>query len=148
MSAARRSSYSSSSRRYSHSSTPNRHSHSRCCSTAEGHGIRIVYLLGAKLQKFAEMLKFQIVRPAKGGIKREGAASLWVGSPSVVFRKTRFAFYALRGIVHEHALAPEGQPHAEARKRARPGAIRIRVRQTATRTRVVARPQRDTAAPC
>ncbi len=148
MSAARRSSCSSSSRRYSHSSTRDRHSHSRCCSTAEGHGIEVIYLLGTKLLKIGQLEKSKIYRPAKGWIKREGAASRWSALPLTLFRKSRFAFTALRYFVLEHALAPEGQPHAVVRARVRPGVIRIRARETANRIRVGARPQRDTASPC
>ncbi len=144
MSAARRSSYSSSPRRYSHSSTRDRHSHSRCCSTAEGHGIRIVYLSSAKLRKFGQMLKSETYRPAKGG-KERGSSLPLVGSPSNAFSQN--ALCALRYFVLEHALAPEGQPHAVVRIRDRPGVIRTRVRETAIRIRVVARPQRDTASP-
>lgn len=96
MSAARRSSCSSSSRRYSHSSTRDRHSHSRCCSTAEGHGIEVIYLLGTKLLKIGQLEKSKIYRPAKGGIKREGAASLWSALPLSFFAKRalRFTLYA------------------------------------------------------
>lgn len=130
MSAARRSSCSSSSRRYSHSSTRDRHSHSRCCSTAEGHGIEVIYLLGTKLLKIGQLEKSKIYRPAKGWIKREGAASRWSALPLTLFRKSRFAFTALRYFVLEHALAPEGQPHAGVRVRDRPG-----VTHTSTRDR-------------
>ncbi len=96
MSAARRSSCSSSSRRYSHSSTRDRHSHSRCCSTAEGHGIEVIYLLGTKLLKIGQLEKSKIYRPAKGGIKREGAASLWSALPLSFFanRALRSPLYA------------------------------------------------------
>lgn len=92
MSAARRSSSSSSSRRYSHSSTRDRHSHSRCCSTAEGHGIEVIYLLGAKLLKIGQLEKSKIYRPAKGGIKREGAASRWSALPLSFFAKRALRF--------------------------------------------------------
>lgn len=96
MSAARRSSCSSSSRRYSHSSTQDRHSRSRCCSTARGHGIEVIYLLGAKLLKIGQLEKSKIYRPAFGGIKREGAASRWSALPLSFFAKRalRSSLYA------------------------------------------------------
>lgn len=141
MSAARRSSSSSSPRRYSHSSTQDRHSHSRCCSTAKGHGIGIIYLLSAKLLIFVLLKKSTRLREKK---EREQPP---VGRLSLC-RFYAISCYALRFFVIEHALAPEGQPHAEARERVRPGVNRIRVRKTANRIRAAARPQRDTASPC
>lgn len=132
MSAARRSTSTSSTQRYSRSHTRDSHSRSHCCSTAEGHGSWTVYP-SAKLVIFCE-------NRLAYGEKREREQPF--GSPSDVFSKT----YVLRcPLLSEYDHAPEGQPHAVDRVRERPSVIRVRTHETAIRVRIEVRPQRDTA---
>lgn len=121
--------------RCSHSHTKHRHSHSRCCSTAKPHGYGGIHLCG-KNSTINCLLMLILLKILSGFARFEIFFTF-----KSIYCLLRFKFrYAFRS----YDFSSEGETRADTRSRIRCIAVRIRKRNTAIRTRVVARPPNHT----